>query len=176
MKLEDISFPVYKLGKNKPITEEGVTFYLSSYEKEDGTIIYFPSIIDDKNIPGATLGIRRMKLLEKREKLFKLKFAAFFLGDVLKLTTGNTWFIDCLGTLFEYKKTKRVPLIFKKIVSVEKIPTGGALIRVEGIPHKFKALFSPMLEQKYAGILCVSGGYILYGFYDTLYDKTYRMI
>jgi hypothetical protein len=176
MKLNEISFPVYRLGKRKPIMEEGVSFYLSMKELDDGKIVYFPSVIDDLKIPGGSLGIRRMKLLNSGEKLFRLKYAAFFISDMLKLSNGATWFIDTNGKIFEYKKTKRVPLIFRKIVNVERIRTGGAIIQVEGISTRFKSLYSPKIEHRYAGLLQVSGGYLLYGFYDTLYDKTTRSI
>ena len=64
MKLNEISFPVYKLGKRKPIVEEDVTFYLNKTEKKEGTIVYFPQIIDDKNIPAESLSKRRLKLLD----------------------------------------------------------------------------------------------------------------
>jgi hypothetical protein len=176
MKLNEISFPIYKLGKRKPIIEEGVTFYLNKTEKEDGTLVYFPAIIDDTNIEGNSLARRRLKLLVKGEKLFKLRYAIFFISDMLKFTKGATWFIDSAGKSFEYIKTKRVPLVFKKIKEVIPIKSGGVVIEIQNIPYRFKSLFKPLLEQKYAGLLYVDQGYILYGFYDKLYDKTTRMI
>ena len=176
MKLNEISFPVYKLGKRKPIVEEGLVFYLNKTEKEDGTLVYFPQIIDDTNLKGNTLAKRRLELLEKGEKLYKLKYAIFFISDMLKLTKGATWFIDSTGKTFEYIKRIRVPLVFKKIKEIIPIKTGGVIIEIYGIPYRFKSLFRPLIEQKYAGLLYFNNGYILYGFYDNLYNKTTRMI
>lgn len=176
MKLSDISFPVYKLGKRKPMSEEGLVYYLNRMEKEDGTLVYIPSIIDDLNIKEASLARRRLKLLEKGEKLFKLKYAIFFISDMLKFTKGATWFIDSKGKTFEYIKKRRVPLIFKKIKKIIPNNVGGVIIEVHDIPYRFKSLFRPSIEQKFVGLLIVSGGYILYGFYDKLYSKTTRMI
>jgi hypothetical protein len=176
MKLVDVTFPVYYLGKRKPIVEDNVTFYLNKTEI-DGKVVYFPYIIDDKNIAGSTLATRRLKILSDGSgKLQKLKYCAFFLGDMLKLTKGATWFVDSYGKIFEYKKSIRVPLVFKKIKHISPIRTGGALIEVESIPNKFKTLFTPQIEHKVAGLLRISGGYVLYGLYDKLYDKTTRMI
>ena len=176
MKLTEISFPVYKLGKRKPMIEEGVTFYLNKTEKEDGTLVYFPQIIDDINIPGISLARRRLKLYERGEKLYRLKYAIFFISDLLKFTKGATWFIDSKGKSFEYVKRKRVPLVFKRIKEIIPIKNGGVIIEVKDIPYRFKSLFKPLIEQKYVGLLYVDHGYILYGFYDKLYDKTTRMI
>jgi len=156
--------------------EEGVTFYLNKTEKEDGTLVYLPSIIDDSNIEGSSLARRRLKLLESGEKLFKLRYAIFFISDMLKFTKGATWFVDSSGKVFEYVKRKRVPLLFKKIKQIIPIKSGGVIIEIQDIPYRFKSLFKPLLEQKYAGVLYTDSGYILYGFYDKLYNKTTRMI
>ena len=176
MKLTEISFPVYKLGKRKPIVEDGLVFYLNKTEEEDGSIVYFPKIIDDTNIDEISLSKRRLKLLEKGEKLFRLRYALFFISDMLKMTKGATWFIDSKGKIFEYVKRVRVPLIFKKIKEIIPIKSGGVIVEIHGIPYRFKSLFRPLIEQKYAGLLYFDNGYVLYGFYDKLYDKTTRMI
>jgi len=175
MKLYDISFPVYKLGKRKPIIEEGVSFFLSVTEKEN-IVTYVTQIIDDKNISQNSLAKRRLQLLKEGKKLYRLKYALFFIADLLKFTKGATWYIDSTGKIFQYSKTRRVPLVFKRIKKVISIKTGGAIIEVHGLPYRFKTLFKPLIEQKYVGLLYFDNGYILYGFYDKLYDKTTRMI
>ena len=175
MNLSDISFPVFRLGRRKPIIEEGVSFYLNSTEI-DGCITYLPYIIDDKNIDEANLALRRIKIAKNGDKLFRLRRAVFFIADLLKITDGNTWFIDSNGKIFEYKKNTRVPLVFKPIKNIIPIKTGGAIIEVEGINSRFKTLYTPTIEHKVAGLLIYNGGYILYGLYDQVYDRTTRMI
>ena len=171
MSLTEISFPVYKLEKIKPTEIEGVI----AYHRNDSLYI-----IDDKSIQKPTLGERRLQLvqrsLNKEFKLYKLKHAIFFLGDFIKLAVSGQWFIDNLGNIFTYKKTKTVPLIFKKIKQIIPIKTGGAIVEIEDIPSRYKCLYTP--EQKYyAGVLQVSSReYILYGLYTTLQKDTCRKI
>ncbi len=175
MDLSKISFPVYKLGREAPIEEEGVSFYLKIYET-DTVRKFLPLIIDDKNIEGATLARRRLLLKSKEIKLYTLSKAIFFIADLIKLTIGTSYYIDSTGKIFEYKKTTTVPLIFKKIKKVIPIKTGGATIEVEGIASRYKTLFLPNLECKYAGLLKIGKGYILYGLYETKLPDTRRKI
>lgn len=176
MQLNEISFPVYKLGKNQPITHEGISFYMHMQDRDDGPPLDVYLIIDDKNIKGNNLAQRRLQLQKQGVRLFKLTKAVFFIADMLKLSVGATWFIDSSGMIFEYKKSKSVKLVFKRIKKVIPIQTGGAILELEGIAHRFKTLFMPRLEERYAGLLKLNHGYILYGLYDQLYPPTVRMI
>lgn len=176
MRLSDIQFPVFKLGADAPIIHDGISFYMRVKEHDDRAPEDVYLIVDDKNIPGDSLARRRLHLRKNNENLYNLNKAIFFLADMLKLTKGTTWFIDSTGYIFEYRKTKRVPLVFKKINKIIPIPTGGVIVQVDGIASRFKALFMPTIECKYAGLLKIGKGYILYGLYDKLYDNTVRMI
>ena len=175
MLLSNISFPVYLLGKRKPDIEDGIVFYTLKTEI-DGKVEYIYDIIDDASLAGDSLSRRRLALSTQKVKLFKLKYAIFYISDLLKLTKGKTWFIDSKGEVFAYVKTRKVPLIFKKITKIIPISTGGALVEVEGINSRFKVLFRPSVEQKVAGLLRVNSGYILYGLYDKIYKNTSRRI
>ena len=175
MDLSKISFPVYKLGKEAPIEEDGVSFYAKIYEG-DSVRKFLPLIVDDKNKKGESLARRRLLLKNEDVKLYSLKLAIFFIADLVKLTKGSTWYIDSTGKIFEYRKSTSVPLIFKKVSKIIPIKTGGATIEVEGMPHRYKTLFLPRIEQKYAGLLKLGKGYILYGLYDKLYPNTRRKI
>lgn len=175
MDLSKISFPIYKLGKEAPIEEEGVSFYLKIYET-DTVRKFLPLVIDDKNMKGSTLARRRLLLKSKEIKLYTLSKAIFFIADLIKLTVGTSYYIDSTGKIFEYKKTTTVPLIFKKIKKVIPIKTGGATIEIEGISTRYKTLFLPRLECKYAGLLKVGMGYILYGLYENKLPDTKRKI
>lgn len=176
MKLHDIHFPIYRLGSAKPVQHEGISFFLHVKDHDDKAPEDVYLIVDDKNIPGDSLARRRLQLAKLGVVLFKLSNAIFFIADMLKFTKGTTWFIDSSGFIFEYKKTKTVPLIFKKVSKLIPINTGGAIVEVEGMAHRFKILFMPTVEQKYVGLLKLNKGYILYGLYDKLYNNTVRMI
>ena len=173
----EINYPVFKVGIEKPTVQDKVMLYLRQYRDEDDKPYHRYLIIDDKNIDKPTLGERRLELFKENIKLKPLGTAVFFIGDLIKLATKRTWFIDNEGKLFQYKKTKSVPLIFRKITLQIDIPSGGAVLEVEGIPSRFKTLYTPRLEEKYAGILVDGFKYILYGVYDYLPEaKTRRMI
>lgn len=176
MNLDSIKFPLYYLGNRKPEVKEGVIFYFYGVEHYDGEESYQIQIVDDKNIGGNSLAVRRLKLQEQKTPLFKLTKAIFFLGDLVKLTSGVTWYIDSEGQLFEYKKTRRVPLVFKPISCVLPNKTGGAIVEVAQVNSRFKTLLAPTGLEKWAGLLQVGHSYILYGLYENKLEDTYRMI
>ena len=177
MQLSEISFPVYKLGNTKPIQHETIAFYLFVDDSDNSRApqdVYL--IVDDKAVHGENLARRRLQLQAQGVRLYKLTRAIFFIADMLKLSVGATWFIDSLGKIFEYKKTKKVPLVYKRIKKVIPLSAGGAVLEVEGIAHRFKTLYMPRLEERYVGLLKINNGYLLYGLYDKLYTATTRMI
>ena len=172
--LQSLSYPIFKL-PDKPNTDEGVVYYYSEVEKDD-TIYGKLLIVDDINTEGDTLAKRRLQLLKEGVPLYKLKNAIFFLADLIKLATPKTYFIDSNGKLFNYKKTTSVKLEFYKIVKVIAIPTGGAIIEVDGIPNRFKVLNIPTEAEKCAGILRMGMSNILYGVYTSIPETTRRMV
>lgn len=176
MKLSDINFPVYLLGKEEPMQHEGIAFYSFVEDVDNAAPIVHYKILDDKNLPGKSLALRRLEILKNNGKLYKLKTAIFFISDLLKLSKGSTWFIDSNGSIFEYRKSKKVPLIYKKITKLIPMPSGGIIVEVEGLPYRFKSLLRPVVEQKWAGLLKVNHGYLLYGLYSKPLKNTYRMI
>lgn len=172
MKLTDIVFPVYLLGNTRPVEEESLVYY----EKvlENGKPLYL--VVDDRSIESKNLGIRRLKLKERGLKLHALKLAVFFISDFIKLAKGTTWFIDSIGKVFNYRKTKLVPLIFKKVTKVIPMKHGGSIVEVEGSPVRYKTLFLPRIECRYAGLLKLGNSYILYGLYENKLKDTKRKI
>ena len=171
--LNEIQFPIYLLGK-EPITEGKVTFFL--YRKknleDDVNII---KIIDDKTFSGKTLAERRLQIKNTGADLYNIKYAIFFISDLVKISKGSTWFIDSSGKVFKYKKTRRVPLVFKKVKKLIHHST-GVLVEVEGIVSRFKTLYAPTALQNWAGILVLPEGLLLYGLFDKQYENTIRMI
>ena len=108
--------------------------------------------------------------------LKKLGKAMYFLGDLIKLTKPNLWFIDNNGQVFNYLRHRTVPLIFTKIKKTIKIPSGGAILELEGIPSRFKTMYSPLPGEEYAGVIQDGMSYILYGVYKELHKNTKRKI
>jgi hypothetical protein len=174
--LQEIVYPVFRLGAEKPVFLDGVVLYLRQYKDEDGQTVQKVRIIDDTNLPGETLALRRLEILKSKVKLKSLGNAVFFLGDLIKLAHRKLWFIDSAGNVFQYKKTAVAKLVFKKITLMHHIPSGGAIIEVEGIPSRFKCLYSPRAGEQYAGILVSGLSYILYGLYVEKPKDSWRMV
>lgn len=171
--LKEIVYPVFKIGSERPLFEEGVVLFVH-VGRSDDSITYY--IVDDTTLDGNTLAERRISLLRQGVKLKKLTRAVFFLGDLVKVATSSTWFIDSNGSVFRYSKRTSVKLTYKKIKKVIPIKTGGAIIEVEGIPNRFKCLYMPSKSKSYAGVLFYNMSYILYDLADIKYDDTRRKI
>jgi hypothetical protein len=172
----EIVYPVFRIGSEKPIIENGVALFIRHTINNSGEEKLDCKLLDDTNIPKPTLALRRLQLLKEGIAIKKLGRAVFFLGDLVKMANSTTWLIDSVGTIFQYKKTTNTKLQFKKITYVHKISTGGAILEIEGIPSRFKTLFAPTNAEKFAGILVRGRSYILYGLYTEKYDDTRRMI
>lgn len=178
MDLSSISWPVFRLGEHKPHVLDGVTFYSKEYvDLETGVTRHGLRVVDDLSVPGATLGQRRMKLMcDDETSLFKIKFAIYFLQDLIKVAKQTTWFIDSSGHIFQYRKSTRAKLTFHKLKKIIPIEGMGCIVEVSGIPQRFKCMFKPSSDHNYAGILRWGLGYLLYGFYETEHKPTYRLV
>ncbi len=174
--LNQVQFPIYHLGHDKPEREGTRVFYTYEVQLSDGDVYVKHLVVDDTSVPGNSLAMRRLQLKNIGIDLAKLRHAVFFLGDMIKLSKGGTWFIDSNGYVFEYRKTKRVPLVFKNISQIIPIKTGGAIVEVQGVGTRFKVLHAPNPQIKYAGLLLVGTGYLLYGLYEDKLMDTVRMV
>ena len=166
-------------GSNIPTTEGGVTFTYSEErdeEDEELEVKFKFRVIDDKNMDKSTLGLRRLQVQANGQRLHRLGKAIFFLGDLIKIAKRNTYFIDTNGRIFQYRKSQRAKLHFKKLTQIIPIPTGGAILEVEDIPSRFKCLFQPRTLELYAGVLEMGLSYTLYGIYEQPYKSSWRMV
>ena len=172
----EICYPVYQIPNNVVPSRDGkVTFTYSEIRDEDDFSYNF-RVLDDLSIKGTTLGKRRLLIATSGAKLQRVGRAIFFLGDLIKLAKRHTYFIDTNGRVFQYRKSSRAKLHFKKLTQVIPIPTGGAILEIEGIPSRFKCLLQPRTLELYAGVLEMGLSYILYGIYEQPYKSSWRMI
>lgn len=134
-------------------------------------------LLDDLGQTG-TLGRRRLayegseQLFKK--KLFKLTKPIFRFEDLLhsKLTTK---YIDSNGKIFNYKKSVYHPLTYHKIEKFVENPHGYS-VSVRGMHCRFFLTKEPELEWKYAGILRIGRGFLLYEFSSVRKPDSRRMI
>ena len=174
--LANITFPVYRIGVEKPSFDKGIAYYVLGKDTEYEDAQYQILVLDDKNIPHESLALRRLHLKKQGVKLYSISKAIFFISDLIKMAKARTWFITSTGEVFQYKKTLRVKLKYLPISKVMPMQNGGAIIEVKGLEQRFKTLFMPYPWQKYAGVLEYNRSIILYGLYDQEYKESYRLI
>lgn len=157
MKLHEVTFPIFNIRANESIT------------REDGIVYVYPSmvrntkkILDNTNLPGANLGLRRIQFTENKYKLNK---SLFTLKELFNNTCSNKHFIDFKGKVFKYKKSNKHRIVkYFKIVKTTKILNKGYKVELLGSNYTkilSSASFNPS-NIKYLGIINISGMNILY--------------
>jgi len=133
------TFPVYLLPSD-------------NYHIQDGLVYIDNALIDDRNMPGKTLGLRRLQT--PQQGLRKLPRAVNDLTGVLKQHTKH--FIDSNGAIFTYEKTVNCSLRYKRIKKVER-KNVASLLWVEGIRAPFTIPRPPSDGRGWAGVLYLKG-------------------
>lgn len=164
MHLSDLQFPVYALAKNyKRVWEDLNVLYIDT---DSGTYV-----LDNKNMDGDSLGARRLKL--KGSDLFIPRKVYYNVNQLVHSSYND--FIDDKGKVFNWKKSKNVPLKYHKVNKIIK-DDNGCIIHLKDInfPQKVNCRIAYVI--KYAGILHTSEGYILYEYCEGKKKDTYRKI
>jgi hypothetical protein len=133
-------------------------------------------MVDDKNLPQATLGLRRLVMKSDSVELFPIRTAIYFLADLVKLAKSTTWFIDSAGRVFQYEKNTRAKLTTKKIKQVLPADGLGCVVELVGISSRFKSIRRPSEHQGYARVLKLGMGFIFYGFCEEVKPDSWRMV
>ncbi len=136
--LRNVTFPVY------PISDDNLYF-------RDGLLTDGGLIIDDKNMPGATLGIRRLQTTHKLKRLTKS------IPDITNILKSNKLvFIDSSGAIFRYNKTRFVPVHYRKIKRVDLHDTHSTMWLV-GVNTPFTLKRPPQEGEEWAGVIYLNG-------------------
>ena len=147
--LDKIDFPVFKLPSDNWSVSDGLLFV-------DGRLI------DDRNMPGETLGMRR---IQTPLKLGKLNRSINSIIGIVK-NPGNTPYIDNKGRIFVYEKTQMCDLRFHKLKDVKR-KGHGCSVHVFGVQTGFAVPRPPEQDVEWAGILYFHGlPWKLYEFSD----------
>ena len=100
---DELQFPIYV------IHSDNVDFI-------DGIIWLDDQVLDDKNMKGDTLGLRRLQ--SPMKSIYPLKYMIKDYVGMMK--HRGTTFIDSSGRVFNYEKTEKVDIKYHKIVKREK--------------------------------------------------------
>lgn len=149
--LQEIIYPIYPLRKFDRLTD--INGVVKVYT------IYKMYIIDDRNLPGDTLGQRRLHI-----KKYKYPLRTSINNPKNLLMQGSKLgiYINESGLIFKYNKTERADLKYYKIKSITPLPFDTTKIIVKGINTPFIMYENIPTDFKYAGVLHIKGGYILY--------------
>jgi hypothetical protein len=174
--LSEIVWPVFRLGETEPTQRDGLVFYYTHYVDELNSETATIRVVDDRNLPQANLGLRRLHLKHLGEPLFPVRTAIYFLADLVKLAKSTTWFVDSSGRVFHYEKTVRAKLTTKRIKQVLPAAGLGCVFELAGLPSRFKAIQRPSETQQYARVLQLGMAHIFYGFCETHKPDSWRMV
>lgn len=157
--LDKVTFPIFILPS-------------SNWESTDGLLYLEGELVDDRNMPGTTLGQRRLQTPHKG--LMTLRKSINSLVGILK--QEHYYFIDSNGFPFIYQKTDRLQLRYRKIRKIDK-KTTASILWVEGWKVPFTIPRPPDLSMQWAGLLLVKGfPWIIYEYSETRKKNTWRKV
>lgn len=133
--IKKIEFPVFILPN-------------SNWQLIDGLLLIDNQVVDDKNMPGASLGIRRLQT--HFTELVPLKHSIDSLIGILK--QNSKCFIDSNGTPFIYQKTRHSALKYYKIRKIEQKEVASVLW-LKDVKQAFTIPRPPPLGKTWAGVL-----------------------
>ena len=144
----------------------------SNWYEKDGLVYIDRRIIDDKNMPGDTIGKRRMQTPMKN--LMPIRGSLSGLVGILKQTSKT--FIDSRGVPFLYEKTRSCSLRYYRIKRVEQKDTASVLW-LKGVSFPFKVPRPPTAELQWAGILHLGDRpWLLYEYSEKKLSDTRRKV
>ena len=156
-----LRFPLYPLNSENWYSADGVLFL-------DGLIL------DEKKMPGKTLGIRRLQGGRRKEELFPLTKAILSLGQLL--SSKKKAFIDTTGYAFVYQKTYTSKLSAYRIKRIDKKDTQSLLWLYE-INYPITIDRPPLNNPVYARLLHQNEEpWILYDYVREPPKPTYRRV
>tara|TARA_B100001094_G_scaffold44598_1_gene39404 strand:- start:15874 stop:16326 length:453 start_codon:yes stop_codon:yes gene_type:complete len=143
-----------------------------NWSYSDGLLFLDDQLLDDKNMSGGTIGIRRVQTPFR--DLFPLKKSLINHIGILK-QTGNT-FIDSQGDPFIYEKTLLCKLKYFKIRKVDRKGV-ASLLWVKGINFPFTIPRPPEDGRTWAGILHLHNiPWLLYEYSEVKLKDTRRKV
>ena len=145
--VQHVTFPVFHLPSD-------------NWSFSDGLLFLDNKIIDDRNMPGGSLGLRRVQTPHK--DLLPLRRSVLNLTGIIKQNTST--FIDSEGTPFIYEKIKWCRLKYYKIRKVERKEIASVLW-LQGVNFPIIIPRPPHTDMKWAGMIHIGDDpWILYDY------------
>lgn len=158
--IKNIKFPVYALPSSEWYEQDGVLFI------NDG------KVLDDTNMPGKTLGIRRLQCGRKDLQTIKRAYPDF----QSMLSSKKKIFIDSAGEPFIYNKTLNSPLIHHKIKRIQLKDT-KSIVWLNLVPSPFTIPRPPYGDALWARVLYFKGTpWFIYDFASERGKDSYKRV
>lgn len=158
--VKTIRFPVYALPSRDWFRQDKVLFI------DDG------KVLDDRNMPGATLGVRRIQC--GRTDLQKLNKA--YPDFLSMISSKHRIFIDSNGKPFTYLRSVNSPLIHHEVKSLE-YKGNESIIRLRSIVYPFTIPRPPYGDARWARVLYLRGfPWLVYDFTREKGKDSYRRV
>ena len=133
-----ISYPLYVLSEEP--------------EEIDGLLLINDQVVDDKNMSGKTLGMRRLQTPMK--SLYPLRYQIE--DEVGMMKHRGKHFIDSNGVYWYDEKTTTTPLKYHKIRKVEKKDI-ATVVWLRDVPFPFVEARPPLDGMAWCGVLYKKG-------------------
>lgn len=144
----------------------------SNWFRQDGVLFLDGQVLDETNLPGKTLGVRRLQC--GRRDLLPLKKAVTDLFSLLH--SKRSVFIDSSGKPFIYEKSLSSKLICYKIKRIDR-KDSASLLWLHGINFPFTIPRPPVSSLGWARILHLgSTPWMLYDYVSLPTKDTYRRV
>lgn len=159
-----VTFPVFKLEKEQDQQNDA--------SSTDGLLFWNGKVLDDRNMTGETLGMRRLQ--SPFRELAPLKQC--ILDHLGLIKSPEAMYIDSAGKIFIYKKTVFSKLKYYKIKRVDRKET-YSLLWVQGIDRPFTIPRPPNPVMQWVGLLHLGPlPWFLYEYSETRKKDTRRKI
>jgi hypothetical protein len=157
--INKVKFPVYILPSG-------------NWERQDGLLFLDEKIVDDRNMSGDTLGIRRVQTPHRN--LHPLKHQADNFRGMIK--SKEKHFIDTNGIPFIYEKSEFCKLKYYKIKDVVQ-KESFSLLKLYGVKQPFVIPRPPASKMRYAGVLHYGTlPWVLYEYSEDRREDTRRKV
>lgn len=143
-----------------------------NWHVQDGVVFVDSQVLDERKLPGKTLGIRRLQC--GRKDLLPLKKALLNISDLV--SCRNKIFVDNSGYYFTYLKTKHLKLKSYRIKKIEPKEV-KSLLWVYNWPTPFTIDRPPAGDPSYVRFLEYEGApWIIYDYSRESKKTTYRRV
>lgn len=173
LKLSEVTWPIYPLNKDIKFKD------YNGLKLARGPASTDWRLLDAPQLPYATVGLRRLNYMSaptvENYALYKLSVPIYRYSDIFQYINNTDMFLDTSGKIIQYERTRYVPLIYHKIKKFKET-SGGYTIEIEDVHSPLFLNREPSIDDRFAGILQIGKGYVLYSLEPDRLNNTRRMV